>query len=103
VELYFHSPNTPSWRGAQLKKHRETLTFTKTLRFIFFFYKIFKFRLPARSILKRKVTFPQNLHFRLETFQLSVLVNSLSFAIVICLSDAQIATKRFRSQKFFCH
>jgi hypothetical protein len=23
VELYLHSPNTPSWRGAQLKKHRD--------------------------------------------------------------------------------
>jgi hypothetical protein len=29
VELYFHSPNTPSWRGAQLKKkHRDNFTFT---------------------------------------------------------------------------
>jgi hypothetical protein len=28
VELYFHSPNTPSWRGAQLKKHRDKFTFT---------------------------------------------------------------------------
>jgi hypothetical protein len=29
VQLYFHSPNTPSWRGAQLKKqHRDTFTFT---------------------------------------------------------------------------
>jgi len=27
VELYFHSPNTPSWHGAQLK-HRDNLTFT---------------------------------------------------------------------------
>jgi len=27
VELYLHSPNTPSWRGAQLK-HRDTFTFT---------------------------------------------------------------------------
>jgi hypothetical protein len=27
VELYFHSPNTPSWRGAQLK-HRDHFTFT---------------------------------------------------------------------------
>jgi hypothetical protein len=26
VELYFHSPNTPSWAGAQLK-HRDNLTF----------------------------------------------------------------------------
>jgi hypothetical protein len=27
LELYFHSSNTPSWRGAQLKKkHRTTLT-----------------------------------------------------------------------------
>jgi hypothetical protein len=28
VELYFHSPNTPSWRGAQLK-HRDNYTFYK--------------------------------------------------------------------------
>jgi hypothetical protein len=27
VELYLHSPNTPSWRGAQLK-HRTNFTFT---------------------------------------------------------------------------
>jgi hypothetical protein len=29
VELYLHSPNTPSWRGAQLK-HRDNFTFTQT-------------------------------------------------------------------------
>jgi hypothetical protein len=29
VELYLYSPNTPSWRGAQLK-HRDTFTFTIT-------------------------------------------------------------------------
>jgi hypothetical protein len=28
VELYLHSPNTPSWRGAQLKKHRDNFTFS---------------------------------------------------------------------------
>jgi hypothetical protein len=27
VELYLHSPNMPSWRGAQLK-HRDNFTFT---------------------------------------------------------------------------
>jgi hypothetical protein len=27
VELYLHSPNTPSWHGAQLK-HRDKFTFT---------------------------------------------------------------------------
>jgi len=27
VELYLHSPNTPSWRGAQLKQ-RDNFTFT---------------------------------------------------------------------------
>jgi hypothetical protein len=27
VEIYFHFPNTPSWRGAQLR-HRDTFTFT---------------------------------------------------------------------------
>jgi hypothetical protein len=27
VELYLHSPNTPSWRGARLK-HRDNFTFT---------------------------------------------------------------------------
>jgi hypothetical protein len=30
VELYLHSPNTPSWRGSQLK-HTENFTFTFTL------------------------------------------------------------------------
>jgi hypothetical protein len=29
VALYLHSPNTPSWRGAQLK-HRDNFTFTFT-------------------------------------------------------------------------
>jgi hypothetical protein len=32
VELYFHSPNTPSWRGAQLKHGDFTFTFTFTNR-----------------------------------------------------------------------
>jgi hypothetical protein len=27
VELYLHSPNTPSWCGAQVKKHRDNFTF----------------------------------------------------------------------------
>jgi hypothetical protein len=27
VELYLHSPTMPSWRGAQLKKHRDTFPF----------------------------------------------------------------------------
>jgi hypothetical protein len=31
VELYFHSPNTPSWRGAELtKKYRDNFTCTFT-------------------------------------------------------------------------
>jgi len=29
VELYLHTPNTSSWRGAQLK-HRDNFTFTFT-------------------------------------------------------------------------
>jgi hypothetical protein len=28
VELYLHSPNTPSWRGAQLKRTGTTLLLT---------------------------------------------------------------------------
>jgi hypothetical protein len=32
VELYLHSPNTPSWRGAQLKQ-RDYFTFTFTFTF----------------------------------------------------------------------
>jgi hypothetical protein len=31
VELYLHSPNMPSWHGAQFKKHRDYFTFTYTL------------------------------------------------------------------------
>jgi hypothetical protein len=29
VELYLHYPNTPSWRDAQFKKHRDKFTFTR--------------------------------------------------------------------------
>jgi hypothetical protein len=28
VELYIHSPNASSWRGAQLGGHRDNFTFT---------------------------------------------------------------------------
>jgi hypothetical protein len=31
VELYIYFPNTPSWHGVQLKKHRDNFTFTFTL------------------------------------------------------------------------
>jgi hypothetical protein len=33
VELRLHYPNTPSWRGAQLKKHRDKLPLTLPLPF----------------------------------------------------------------------
>jgi hypothetical protein len=33
VELYLHSPNTPSWRGSQLK-HRDNFTFTYLLTYL---------------------------------------------------------------------
>jgi hypothetical protein len=36
VELYLHSPNTPSWRGAQ-GEHRGNFTFTFTLVDISYF------------------------------------------------------------------
>jgi hypothetical protein len=35
VELYLHSPNTPSWRGAQ-GDHRDNFTFA----FIFYLYRV---------------------------------------------------------------
>jgi hypothetical protein len=31
VELYLHSPNTRSWRGAQKKEHGDNFTFTLNL------------------------------------------------------------------------
>jgi len=34
VKLYLHSPNTPKWRGAQLKKHRDNFTFTFIVYYI---------------------------------------------------------------------
>jgi hypothetical protein len=41
VELYIHFPNTPSWRGAQLK-HRDNFTFTFTFTFIFDYHTILR-------------------------------------------------------------
>jgi len=50
VELYLHSPNTPSWGGAQLK-HRDNFTCTfylKTLRLLsFILVLIVEFVLPV--------------------------------------------------------
>jgi hypothetical protein len=34
VELYFHSPNTPSWRGAQFKKAQKQLYLYLTFTYI---------------------------------------------------------------------
>jgi hypothetical protein len=34
VELYFHSPNTPSWRGARLGEHRGNFAFTLTFTYL---------------------------------------------------------------------
>jgi hypothetical protein len=39
MELYLHSPNTPSWLGAQLKKHRDNFTFTLTF-YLYCFYSL---------------------------------------------------------------
>jgi len=41
VELYLNSPDTPSWRGAQLK-HRDNFIFTFTLP-LFIYLFIFTF------------------------------------------------------------
>jgi hypothetical protein len=34
VELYLHSPNAPSWRGAQFGEHRDNFTFTLLNAFV---------------------------------------------------------------------
>jgi hypothetical protein len=38
VELYLQSPNTPSWRGAQLKKHTDNFTFSFTFTHVVLWY-----------------------------------------------------------------
>jgi len=43
VELYLYSPDTPSWRGAQLK-HRDNFTFTLPLN-IYYIEKCYKHKL----------------------------------------------------------
>jgi hypothetical protein len=35
VEMYLHYPNTPSWRGAQLKKEAQGQIYLFTFTFIF--------------------------------------------------------------------
>jgi len=59
VELYLHSPNTPSWCGTQLKKHRDNFTFTFTFIFTFTFtftslhYTQFKEKKTKKNLMKR--------------------------------------------------
>jgi hypothetical protein len=55
VELYIHSPNTPSWRGAQMK-HGDNFTFTFTLLtklpslYLFLYSSVFPSREPIVRI-----------------------------------------------------
>jgi len=46
VWRYLHSPNTPSWRGDQLKKHRDNFNFT-------FFYPVLKHSQYSTSLIVR--------------------------------------------------
>jgi hypothetical protein len=57
VELYFHSPNTPSWRGAQLKKRTEiTLPFFRAAKILGYCNKYFRH-------LSESVTKTRSAHF----------------------------------------
>jgi hypothetical protein len=46
VELYLHFPNTPSWRGAQLK-HRDNFTFATQLKL---FIKVCSFQDVGKAV-----------------------------------------------------
>jgi hypothetical protein len=65
VELYLHSPNTPSWRGAQLK-HRNNFTFTLPVILIVTLLPAMKF-IPECGIEKvRELQFPFRIKEHLE-------------------------------------
>jgi hypothetical protein len=38
VELYIHSPNTPSWLGAQLGEHRDNFTLPLPYYYYYYYY-----------------------------------------------------------------
>jgi len=48
VELYLHSLNTPSWRGAQLK-HRDNFTFISRLNWSPYLYVLLELSHPTAS------------------------------------------------------
>jgi len=82
VELYLHSPNTPSWRGAQLKKSTGT-----TLPFTFTYAScIVDLPVPIlfsyEDIRRKKTTSPLFVHFvhfvlRFKISLLTIIVNRL--------------------------
>jgi hypothetical protein len=41
MEIYLHSPNTPSWRGDELKTSTGTLPFTFTFKIIFISFHVY--------------------------------------------------------------
>jgi hypothetical protein len=59
VELYLHSPYTPSWRGAQLKKHGDYFTVSYKL------YEISKKKSGEIFIKGFKETFKHKPHLKL--------------------------------------
>jgi hypothetical protein len=81
VELYLHSPNTSSWRGAQLKeKHRDNFTFT--FIFIYSFYMYISFSSSVLPFLILHANFSVASHVYVQ--------GKSPFPILPCASDYSV-------------
>jgi hypothetical protein len=85
VELCLHSPNTPSWRGAQLKKAQRQLQLLRVLRFIFHEYFSVSFqgtlyieKVPSTHRTTRSIKYAklQSTHFGLRVLYISAIFTS---------------------------
>jgi hypothetical protein len=87
VALYFHSPNTPSWRGTQLK-HRDNFTFTLSLGPIYFWVwnVLSSVQVPRLQFCMHLSCHPCVLHVSSISSSLILLFSFLYPPIIYCLS-----------------
>jgi hypothetical protein len=95
VALYFHSPNTVLWRGAQLKnKHRDNFTFTFTDK-----YECVSKRFRTESITKYTLNFGitrREATQRVVAAKFTILTHQISIQLHLVAESCTIWSSRCR-------
>jgi hypothetical protein len=86
VELYLHSPSTPSWRGAQLRKSTgTTILYYTILYYTILYYTILYYTTLHYATLRYAILYYTILYFTL--LYSTLLYSTLLYSTLLCLSS----------------